>query len=74
MFATSLDYAGCVHSANSPAFGAKALALSATANLARSLGQEALFERVNRPLMRLAEMQPVLDEMEIMAAPAAMLE
>lgn len=59
MFATSLDYAGCVHSANSAALGAKALALSATANLARSLGQGALFERANRPLMRLAEMQPV---------------
>ena len=59
MFATSVDYAGQVLPAHSPALGAKALALSATANLARMLEQEALFERANRPLMELAEMQPV---------------
>ena len=59
VFAAWVDYAGQVLPAHSPALGAKALALSATANLARALGQDALFERANRPLMRLAEMQPV---------------
>lgn len=48
-----------MHPAHSPADGAKALALSATATLARRLGQDELYERANRPLMQLAEMQPV---------------
>lgn len=48
-----------MYSAHSPAEGIKALALSATATVARSLGRTQLYERANRPLMELAEMQPV---------------
>lgn len=46
-------------SGHSPLEGAKALALAAIARIARQLGQDALFERANRPLMDLALMQPV---------------
>lgn len=46
-------------SPHSAAEGVKALALSATATVARTLGQDRLYERANRPLMELAEMQPV---------------
>ncbi len=55
----SVGYAGRVFPAQSPALGARALALSATASAARLLGQERLYEVANRPLMELAEMQPV---------------
>ncbi|PRI12280.1 esterase [Leucobacter massiliensis] len=50
---------GAVYPARSPLLGARALALSATAVVARRLGLERLRERANRPLMELAEMQPV---------------
>lgn len=42
-----------------PLEGARALALSTTASLARILGWRDLHARANRPLMELAEMQPV---------------
>ena len=45
--------------AHSPAIGAAALARSATATVARAIGSDPLFEWANRPLMALAEMQPV---------------
>lgn len=57
MFA--VGYAGRVFPGHSPALGVKALALSATATLAKRCGQIRLFEIANRPLMELAEMQPV---------------
>lgn len=59
MFAVSVDYAGRVFPAQSPRLGLKALAYSAAANFARLTERQALFERANRPLMELAEMQPV---------------
>ncbi|WP_233615171.1 SGNH/GDSL hydrolase family protein [Leucobacter chromiisoli] len=43
----------------SPVAGARALALSLTAMFARRLGWNGLYARANRPLMELAEMQPV---------------
>lgn len=55
----SVGYAGRVFPGHSPALGVKALALSATATLAKRFGQARLFEIANRPLMELAEMQPV---------------
>lgn len=54
-----VGYAGRVFPGHSPALGAKALALSATATLAKRCGLLRLFEVANRPLMELAEMQPV---------------
>ncbi|MEV8339064.1 SGNH/GDSL hydrolase family protein [Leucobacter sp. NPDC077196] len=42
-----------------PRDGARALVLSAAAAVARVLGWRTLYDRVNRPLMELAEMQPV---------------
>lgn len=54
-----VGYAWRMLPAHSPALGVKALALSATANVARMLGNEQLYEQANRPLMELAEMQPV---------------
>ncbi|WP_024355582.1 SGNH/GDSL hydrolase family protein [Leucobacter chironomi] len=45
--------------AQSPAHGAKALALSAAATFAQLVKWHRLYEWANRPLMRLAEMQPV---------------
>lgn len=52
-------YAKCVYPAHSPALGVQALALSAVAAIARTAGWEGVYERANRPLMELAEMQPV---------------
>lgn len=46
-------------SANPPAFGVKALSLSAAATVARLVKWDRLYEWANRPLMELAEMQPV---------------
>ncbi|MBL3678588.1 GDSL-type esterase/lipase family protein [Leucobacter chromiireducens] len=48
-----------VYPAHSPVLGAKALALSATAAVARNARLDRLYARANRPLMELAEMQPV---------------
>lgn len=48
-----------MYPAHSPALGAKALALSAASALARTAGLDGVYERTNRPLMELAEMQPV---------------
>ncbi|QAB17063.1 SGNH/GDSL hydrolase family protein [Leucobacter muris] len=45
--------------ARSPALGAKALALSAAATIAQLVKWQRLYTWANRPLMRLAEMQPV---------------
>ncbi len=59
MFLATVGYAGRVFPGHSPALGVKALALSATATIAKRLGQDRLFEIANRPLMDLAEMQPV---------------
>ncbi|WP_336662482.1 SGNH/GDSL hydrolase family protein [Leucobacter sp. USHLN154] len=42
-----------------PRDGARALARSGAASAARLLGWQRLYDRVNRPLMELAEMQPV---------------
>lgn len=54
-----VNYPGGVFAAHSPLEGAKALALTATANVAQALGLKELHEKANRPLMELAEMQPV---------------